>query len=742
MPPTQGERKQVTVLFADISGFTALSEKLDPENVTELINRFFAALNAPIEKYDGTIDKFLGDAVMVIFGAPRAHENDPERAIRCALEMRDAFDAEKRALQLSDSLALHIGLNTGLAIAGIVGTKAKMEYTVIGDTVNIASRLKDQAPRGEIFVSDETFRLVERLFEFRSVGSLEVKGKEKPIPTFAIVRAKAGVITTRGIAGLKSPLVGREAERAQLARAFELLQSGRGQIAFVVGEAGLGKSRLVAEIRKWTVDHRSSSVLWLEGRSLSHTQNVAYFPIIEMLKRVLNLRDDAQPDEAGKALEAWGDQFISANDRAGTLPFLKSLLGIELDESAAKRVRYLDAEGLKRQTFFAIRTSLRAVARTAPTLVFIEDLHWADDASLEVLRYVLPLVLELPLLFIFVLRPERDHGSWKLREFALRDYFARATEIVLHPLTPAASNQLLTNLLAIEDMPGAVRELILARAEGNPFYVEEIVRSLIDQKLIERVENRWRATRAIESVDLPSTLAGVIGARIDRLDPDVKFTLQIGAVIGRSFPYAVMTRVIPDPARLDADLARLEEMGLVFENSERGERQLIFKHILTQEGAYESLLLRKRRELHGQVARALEEYFGARIQDQIGLVAYHFARSDDALNAIEYALRAGERALARYTAPEAIRFFRGAWSRMDEEKIDDAARRLRALVGLGDAESARGEYDAALAIWERACEYARNLENRETLAGLHRRMGLTNLAQGKVESARKLYEWG
>ncbi|MBI3913855.1 MAG: AAA family ATPase, partial [Chloroflexi bacterium] len=644
MANAQGERKQVTVLFADISGFTALSETLDPEQVTELVNRFFGALNAPIEKYDGTIDKFMGDAVMVLFGAPAAHENDPERAIRCALEMRDAFAAEKNAMRAPDSLALHIGINTGLAVAGVVGTESKREYTVIGDTVNLASRLKDQAPRGEIYVSQDTYRFTERLFDFRAVGSLEVKGKSQPVPTFQVVESKIGYISTRGIEGLKSPLVGRDGERAQLMRCFEMLAQGRGQIAFLVGEAGLGKSRLVAEakaeIRDWRLEDGkwkmevgnaatrptsnlqlpTSSLQWLEGRSLSHTENVAYFPIIEMLKRLLGLREDMPRSDAAHALDVWGAKYFSASDCEIVLPILKSLLSLDLDPTARDRLRYLDAEGLKRQTFYAIRQGLRAVARTAPAVVFMEDLHWADDSSLELLRYLLPQVLEFPLLFVFPMRPEREHGSWKLRQFALSDYAARTTEILLAPLSPHAANQLLTNLLAIEDLPASLRDLILAHAEGNPFYVEEIVRSMIDQKMIEQVNLRWRTTHAIDELNLPSTLAGVIAARIDRLDANVKETLQIGSVIGRSFPYAVLARLVPDSARLDADLARLQEMALIFETQERGERQHIFKHILTQEAAYETLLLRRRRELHGQIARALQEYFGARVEDQIGLV--------------------------------------------------------------------------------------------------------------------------
>ncbi len=759
MPKTQGERKQVTVLFADISGFTALSESLDPEQVTELVNRFFAVLNVPIEKYDGTIDKFMGDAVMVLFGAPRAHENDSERAIRCALEMRAAFDAEKRAMDGAGSLDLHVGINTGLAVAGIVGTELKREYTVIGDTVNLASRLKDQAPRGEIFISAETHRLTQRLFDFRAVGSLQVKGKSQPVPAFAVVESKAGFISTRGIEGLKSPLVGRDAERAQLFGCFETLARGRGQIVFIVGEAGLGKSRLVAEarseVRSWKLEisdnaarstsnfqSPTSNIVWLEGRSLSHTQNAAYFPIVEMLKRALNLRDDAAREDAARALDEWSATYFFAAERETVVPFLKYLLGLELDAAANNRLQYLDAAGLKRQTFYAIRQGLRAVARRAPTTVFIEDVHWADDASLELLRYVLPLALELPLLFVFAMRPERDHASWKLREFALSDYAARTREIALNPLTPDASNQLLANLLAIEDLPTRTRDLILARAEGNPFYVEEIVRSLIDEKLIERVQERWRATKNIDAVNLPTTLAGVIAARLDRLDPPVKETLQIGSVIGRAFPYAVLARVMPDAARLDADLARLQELALIFETREMGERQQIFKHILTQEAAYDTLLLRRRRELHGKVAHALAEYFGARLQDQIELLAYHFERSDDAANAVEYAIRAGERALARYTPQEAQKFYRVAWMRMDEEKIADEARRLRVLVGLGDAESARGESAAALAMWERGADFARALDDKESLAGLHRRMGLNMLAKGDVDAARKLYEFG
>lgn len=739
------ERKQVTVMFADITGFTALSERLDPEQVTETVNRLFKLFSEPIQKYDGTIDKFMGDAVMVLFGAPRTHENDAERAIRCALDMLAAMQTARQTLPFGHALNLHIGLNTGLVIAGQVGTDQKMEYTVIGDTANLASRLQDAAPPGTIYVGESTFRLTQRLFDVRPVEPLQLKGKSEPVAAFAVEGAKSGVINTRGIEGLRSPLVGRDQQRGELLDSLiDLAKRKRGEIVFVIGEAGWGKSRLLTEVRDQMGAPRSlyENIRWLEGRGLALAQDIAYFPITDLFKRMLGLMEEEISREQQINLEEILRQTFTPTLWYDIAPFFKSFIGLELDPISAEKIKYLEAENLRRQVFYAIRQAVRAMARTRPLVFVIDDLHWADASTLEVLQYLIPLVEDSPILFLFVTRLEEGERALDIRDWVRKEYPSRYKEILLEPLTMEQSQEMLGNLLGAENLPADTRDFILSRAEGNPFYIEEVVRWLLERGWIVRDEEGWRVIGKIDTQELPPTLLGLISARIDRLEPDLKETLQTAAVIGRSFSIGLLEKIVSQNIKLDDHLARLEKMELVFKRQDPRRREYEFKHILTQSAGYESLLVRRRRELHGQVAQALEKFYGKRPEDQIAFVAYHYGLSDHGAKAIDYAIQAGEHALAAYTPNEAARYFRQALTRLQTDGVRDNAQRARILIGLGDAESAQGDSDAALVDWARALELSRDQKEMEAVASIHRRMGTAAWAKGDSEAALKFFQDG
>jgi class 3 adenylate cyclase len=543
-PSFEGERKLVTIMFADISGFTAMSEKMDPEQVRSLMNACFDALVPAIRKYGGTVDKFIVDEIMALFGAPTAHENDPERALRAALEMMEAlrlFNAQRNT-----DLGLHFGVNTGAVIAGGIGSQQQQQYSVMGDAVNLASRLEDASDRGDIFVGPDTYRLTAPLFEFEALEPIRLKGKAEPVPIYKLLRAKAQPGRVRGLAGLESAMVGRDAELAALLKASDAARSGTGGVAVIIGEPGLGKSRLIAE---WRGDVQLNAPApmprWAEGRCLSYGQGLAYHLLIDLLYSLIGVPPAAEPTEAQAALRALTAELFG-DGALEVYPYLAHLLSLSLEGEAHERVKALDPQALQSQYLAALRRLLNSLAARGPLIVILEDIHWADPSSTDLLIKLLPLTQEAPLLFCALTRPEPDAPGWRWVTAAreLAPVGAALTEITLHPLTEADSRQLVANLLEVEALPERTRALILQKAEGNPFFVEEVIRMLIDRGGIVRQGNGWAAMKEIENVEIPDNLQGLLMARIDRLPEDAKRTLRVASVIGRQFAVKVLEQVL------------------------------------------------------------------------------------------------------------------------------------------------------------------------------------------------------
>lgn len=541
----KGERKQVTVMFADISGFTAMSEKLDPEEVRSMINACFERLGAVIDQYGGHIDKFIGDEIMALFGAPAAHENDPERALRAALDMMAALEVfnDEHAGLIPKRLALHFGINSGLVIAGGIGTRQRQDYSVMGDTVNLAARLEDLSEAGETLVGEDTYRLTAPLFEFEALKPVALKGKEKPVQVYRLLRAKAAPGRVRGIAGLSSPMVGREAEFAQTKALLANFDQGRGGILSVVGDAGLGKSRLIAELNHWR--RENYQVDWAEGHAVSYGENASYLVARDVFRHALGLDYEASPAEVATALQTEAERLF-AGQAAEIYPFLAHLLEAPLDDEAALRLKYLEGEMLHQRLLQATQNFLTARAKNKPLVLVWEDLHWGDPSSLGMLEALLPVTQQCPLLLVMIYRPVQEGRIWQFHQRLGQRLGEDHCVIELLPLAFEESSQLLDNLLGHSQLPPKIRRLILSKAEGNPFYIEEVIRSLIDSGALVRSDSglSWQATATIEDISLPDTLQGMIMARIDRLDPETKRTLQVAAVIGRTFPYKVLTRVM------------------------------------------------------------------------------------------------------------------------------------------------------------------------------------------------------
>jgi len=494
----EGERKQVTVLFADVEGSTALARRLDPEDVVDIMNGFFAAMVEAVHRYEGTVDKFLGDGILALFGAPLMHEDDPRRAVLAALDMRDACREHARRVEVTHGLAprVRIGVNTRTVVVGTVGTDLRMDYTAMGDAVNLAQRIEAACPPGAILLSAATRRLVAPFFDLRHHGPLRLKGVDEPVPAWEVTAARPGVTSTRGAPGLSSPLVGRDREMAALTRALDHLTAGHGSVVVLQGEAGLDKSRLVSAA---VADAERRGVDTAVGHALSYGTHLGYQLARSVLRAVVGAGPAAPPDEVAARLRTELDTALGGDVDAHHA-LLGLLLGLSPEGDAAAHVHGLDPEVVRTRTHRSLRDLVEAKARRRPLLLVWEDLHWSDPSSLQALATLVAVTASAPFMLLLTRRPQPETPA----DF---DGAAPVETVELRPLTEADTGCLVANLLDIDDVPPPTREVIAAKADGNPFFAEEILRDLID-----RGRDRPRR-RAVAGRRAPR-LAG--GARHDR----------------------------------------------------------------------------------------------------------------------------------------------------------------------------------------------------------------------------------
>lgn len=542
-PAASSERRPITVLFADIAGSTSIAERLDPEDWTALVGEAFKCMNSTIEHYGGTIARLMGDGVLAFFGAPVAHEDDPERAVRCGLEMVRSIDtlyAEQRVPE-ARGLQVRVGINTGPVVVGVVGTDTANEYTAMGDAVNVAARMQAAARPGSVLVTSLTQRFVSPLVEAVDVGMLELKGKSETVHAYEITGLKAGAVRTRGLLGVRAPMIGRDAQLARLEELFEVVRAGQGRVACVTGDPGIGKSRLLAELRA-AVERKDPSAGWIEGRCLSYGETLPYHLVVDIVRSLVGFNAGSDEAHVAQALEGRLRE-LKPDDWEESYAYLGHLLSLHLTPELRARVSLIEMETLKRYVA-SLFILVRGIALRGPAVVVCDDVHWADKASVDVLLQMLASAASMPLLFILSSRPERAAGGWRLIAGA-RDLFGEAlTEIKLEPLSREDSRALVSNLLHIESLPSDTRELILAKAEGNPFFVEEVIRMMTDRGAIVREGNSWVATDAVAGIEIPDTVHGLLLGRIDRLPQESKRTLRVASVIGRQFGVTILERML------------------------------------------------------------------------------------------------------------------------------------------------------------------------------------------------------
>jgi class 3 adenylate cyclase/tetratricopeptide (TPR) repeat protein len=671
-PSIEGERKQVTVLFADVKDFTSISEKLDPEDVHKLISECLVFLTEEVHHYEGAIAQFLGDGVMALFGAPIAHEDAPQRALYAALAIQQRLkDYAGKLKKDGIDFKMRIGLNTGLVVVGRIGDDLTMEYTAMGDTVNLASRMESMAQPGTIQVAENTYRLTEGYFDFKPLGEIEVKGKKEPVKAYELldvgrVRTRLKVSEMRGL----TPFVGRERELELLLDGFNRARVGRGQAFSIVGEAGVGKSRLLYEFRTVIA---GENITFLEGRCLAYGRGEAYHPVIDMLKANFNImegeKDQNIRDKVKAGLKALGV------DETYTLPYLLELLSVR--DSGIDAIS-MSPEARKDRILETLKRIALKGSEVRPLVMAFEDLQWLDKGSEELAKYMLDSIPAARVLLIFTYRPDYVH-TWGGRSYH--------SQVTLNRLSNRESLAMVTNLLGTEIIDGKLEELILEKTEGIPFFIEEFIKSLKDLGMIERKDIVYCLAKDIADMAIPGTIQDVIMARVDSLPDAAKAVLQTGSVIEREFSYGLIKRVMGMPEQeLLSHLSALKDSELLYERGIYPQSTYIFKHALTREVVYDSILKNTKKGLHNEIGGAIEEIHKDNLDGYYAVLAEHFIAGGNYGKAIEYCWLAGTKAWNAASLNDAITYAQKCVACLEKlPQTEDVSRQIvdaRTTLGL------------------------------------------------------------
>jgi predicted ATPase/class 3 adenylate cyclase len=711
---TQGERRMVTILFSDVKGSTAMAEDLDPEDVMEIMDGVFDYLIEPIYRHEGIVARLMGDAILAFFGAPISHENDPERACRAALEILAGVNDYATRLEAERGIGgfgVRVGINTGLVVVGEVGSDLRMEYTAMGDAINLAARMEQNAPVGGILITHDTYRQVRGLFDVHALEPLAVKGKREPVHAYLVERAKprAFRLDTRGVAGVETRMIGREAELKRLQDALYLaIEDHERQAVTIVGEAGLGKSRLLYEFEAW-LDLQPERLRFFRGRAGQEMQAQPYALLRDLFALNFGIQDSDPPAlmrqkfeagilDSGFLISDFGLAVGFTQARAGEpeaqlerAHVLGQLLGFDFGDSPHLRGVLGDAQQLHDRALIYLTEFFVAATKQVPVVVFLEDIHWADDSSLDAVNRLVLALAGRPLLIVCLTRPVL---------FERRPHWGEGqtfhTRLELRPLSRRDSRHLVGEILQkVENVPDVLREQVIESAEGNPLYVEELLKMLIEDGVIARSEEGpWQVRPArLSEIRVPPTLTAVLQARLDSLPLEERTILQQASVVGRQFWDDAVERLCGsldgelDEADIGEILSALRDKEMVFQRETSAfatAREYTFKHAVLQEVTYENVLKRVRRLYHKLVAEWLIERSGERLGEFTGLIAEHLELAGETEQAVAYLARAGQQAASQFANAEAVDYFSRALGLLDHARLDpDRAREQRYALLLG-----------------------------------------------------------
>jgi class 3 adenylate cyclase/tetratricopeptide (TPR) repeat protein len=718
----EGERKQVTVLFCDVVESTGLAERLDPEAMHELMDKTLRLMAEAVHRYQGTVNQFLGDGLMALFGAPVALEDHGLRAVQAALAIRETVNGYSEQLKRERGIEIHlrIGLNSGLVVVGRIGDDLRMDYTAIGDTTNLAARMQVLAEPGTILITEATYRLAEGYIRSEPLGAVQVKGRSDPVIAYRVTgrRARRTRLELSAERGL-TPLVGREQELELLHDRLVRAKAGHGQVVGIMGEPGAGKSRLLYEFRKMLEGER---LTWLAGHCVAYGQTTPYLPILEILRANFQIEEEDNLLQIREKLREGVRQLDPALEP--TLPFLGELLGLPIED---ERLRQMDAKDKRQKTFEAVRALTVAGSQRRPLIVIVEDLHWIDKTSEDYLAFLIESLPGMSLLLLISHRP-----GYVVRS-ANKTYY---TQVALDLLTEAEAESMVATLLGSRRQPADLLPIIWEKAEGNPLFVEEMTRSLWERGLIVRTDDeiRWARDAVVE---LPMSVHDIIRARIDGLEEPVKRMVQTAAVIGREFGHRLLVRISEMATEVQRYVETLKHLELIHEKRFFPELEYIFKHAVTQDVAYQSLLSQRRREIHRIIGEAIEDLYGERLDEHVAILAYHYARSDRPDKAVEFALQAGDKAARLSANAEATTFYEEALrmlvdappsARRDELHVD-------ATVKLASVATTRQHFERDLANLEVAHAIAGRLADQHRAAQVLYWTARTHYVRGSLNEA-------
>jgi class 3 adenylate cyclase/tetratricopeptide (TPR) repeat protein len=726
----EGERKQVTVMFCDLEGFTHLTEKLGPEEAYSMMDQVYELLINKVHNYEGTVNDMTGDGIMALFGAPIALEDAPLRAIRSAYSIHREIarfnDRTKKEKEKFPLLKMRIGIHTGPVVVGTLGNDLRVEFKAVGDTVNLASRMEGLAESGTTYVSDDTFKLTEGFFRFEALGEREVKGKKEPVNVFRVIapstrRTRFDVSAERGL----TPFVGRERALELLLDGFERSKAGRGQAFSIMAEAGVGKSRLLYEFRKVVA---SEDVTFQEGKCLSYSRGVAYHPIIDIMKSNFDIMEGDGDSEIRKKLKR-GLNILKA-DEASTLPYLLEFLSVK--DSGVDTIS-LSPEARKDRIIESLIRIVLKASECHPLIWAIEDLHWIDKSSENICKSLLDSITGAKIFIIFTYRPEFVH-TWGGKSYH--------SQITLNRLSNRESLSMVTHLLKTEDIDRDLEELILDKTEGVPFFIEEFIKSIRDLKIIESKDNTYHLANNVQAVSIPSTIQDVIMARVDSLPDGAKELLQTGSVIEREFSYKLIKRLADLlESELLSRLSVLKDSELLYERGIYPQSIYIFKHALTQEVVYDSILTRKKKILHEEIGYAIEELYSDNLHEYHGVLVEHFINSDNYVKGSEYCRLAGKKAEKSGSFNEAIVYGNKQVTCLEKLPVDDDVEKE-----IIDARTKLGLYYIQLQLCVKAKEVIDPIVDLATKRNYKRRVCQINCIIGCYkdfveEDASKAFEY-
>jgi class 3 adenylate cyclase/tetratricopeptide (TPR) repeat protein len=696
----EGERKQVTVLFADLKGSTELIQGLDPEEARTLLDPALRAMIEAVHRYEGTVNQVLGDGIMALFGAPLAHEDHAIRACYAALAMQAAMRRYGEEVRQSHGLEMQarVGLNSGEVVVRAIGNDLHMDYSAVGQTTHLAARMEQLATPGSIRLTAATLRLAEGLVQVTALGRFPVKGLPEPVEVFELVgastiRRRLQASAARGL----TRFVGRQRELEALHQALEQAHAGHGQVAALVGEAGVGKSRLVYE---FVHSHHTQGWRVLESASVSYGKATPYFPVIDLLKRYGHIAD--QDDLRTIRAKVTGQVLTLDEALQDTIPALLSLLDALPEDSPFLR---LDPPQQRQRTLDALKRVVLRESQVQPLLLVFEDLHWIDAETQALLNTLVESLPTARLLLLVNYRPEYQHG------WGSKTYY---TQLRLDPLPPVNANEFLRALLGDDASLGPLKQLLIARTEGNPFFLEESVRTLVETGALVGAPGVYRLAQALPTVQVPATVQAVLAARIDRLPPEDKRLLQTAAVIGTEVPLPLLQTIaeLPQDA-LHRGLAQLQAAEFLYETRLFPEREYTFKHALTHEVAYGTLLQERRRGLHARIVAALERLAADRLTEEVERLAYHARRGEVWDKALHYSRQAGAKAMTRSANQEAVTYFEQALDALAHlpESADTAVQGIDVRLELRNALLPLGDYARILALLRDAERLAEALDD-------------------------------